>query len=286
MKARDGREFELNDTSELINAFTESGVDLPVDYEHQYDKADAKQSGPVPVAGWIKALEIRSDGLWGQVEWTETANELISKKEYRYLSPSFLHENGHIKRLQGAGLVHRPALQLTALASEESKAIDKLHDGDSRLIARLAKIFALGENPTDDDVISAIAERLNLAADLAIQNMDPDPSRYVPVEAVAELANDRSQQIHSMHQREVERSVEQAIDQGHITPGMRDWATALASSNPESFESFIAASLAPYGHLGKAIIPDTPPESHFNDSSPDAMAICEMLGLEPGSIKL
>ena len=42
---------------------------------------------------------------------------MIAAKEYRYISPSILFDpkTREIMRLQGAGLVHRPNLHLTAL---------------------------------------------------------------------------------------------------------------------------------------------------------------------------
>lgn len=43
---------------------------------------------------------------------------MIAAREYRYLSPAFLHDDaGVITRLKSAGLLHHPALHLTALAS-------------------------------------------------------------------------------------------------------------------------------------------------------------------------
>lgn len=56
------------------------------------------------------------------VEWTATAAEMIGRKEYRTISPSFLFhpKTRQIVQLKGAGLVHNPNLYLTALASQET----------------------------------------------------------------------------------------------------------------------------------------------------------------------
>lgn len=90
MQGRDGRTYDLADPGGLILAFQANGIDLPVDYEHQNDKPEARLKGPVPAAGWIKELQSRADGIWGRVEWTATAAELIGTKAYRFLSPSIL----------------------------------------------------------------------------------------------------------------------------------------------------------------------------------------------------
>ncbi len=117
---RDGRAWTLDNPSGVVSAFNAGKIDLPVDYDHQNDKSDPNRSGPVPAAGWIKELMVATNGLWGRVVWTARASELISAKEYRYISPAFLHlKDGSITRLKGAGLVHNPNLELTALAAQE-----------------------------------------------------------------------------------------------------------------------------------------------------------------------
>lgn len=117
MTGRDGRSFDLADPAALVIAFQVDGVDLPIDYEHQNDRPEAKLHGPVPVAGWIKELKMKAGGLWGRVDWTATARELIGNREYRYISPAFLFhpKTKAIMKLKGAGLVHNPNLHLTSV---------------------------------------------------------------------------------------------------------------------------------------------------------------------------
>ena len=124
MVGRDGRAFVLADPGALVLAFQSSGADLPVDYEHQNDNPEAKLRGPVPAAGWIKELKAAEDGLWGRVEWTATAREMIANREYRYLSPTILYnpETRQIVKLKGAGLVHNPNLHLQALNAQADPA--------------------------------------------------------------------------------------------------------------------------------------------------------------------
>jgi phage I-like protein len=62
---------------------------LPVDYDHL--SMDPQKPGDGIAAGWFVDLELRDNGstLWGLVDWTPTAADAISKKEYQYVSPSF-----------------------------------------------------------------------------------------------------------------------------------------------------------------------------------------------------
>jgi phage I-like protein len=89
MVGRCRRRFDLAEPDAVITDFRKRGVDLPIDYEHQSDTPEAKRNGPVPAAGWIRDLRADDTGLWGRVEWTDTAREMIARHEYRYLSPSF-----------------------------------------------------------------------------------------------------------------------------------------------------------------------------------------------------
>ncbi len=70
-----------------------------MDCEHQNEKPEAKLKGPVPAAGWIKERRSDETGIWGRVEWTAAAHEMIARKEYRTLSPVILHNKaGQIMR--------------------------------------------------------------------------------------------------------------------------------------------------------------------------------------------
>ena len=65
--ANDGRVFDLGDPAAVILNFDGRGLDLPVDFDHQMDDGKTR-SGPVPAAGWIKALRSDDMGLWGRAE--------------------------------------------------------------------------------------------------------------------------------------------------------------------------------------------------------------------------
>jgi phage I-like protein len=71
-----------------------------------------RPAGRRRAAGWIKELRHDETGLWGRVEWTARAAAMIAAREYRTLSPAFLHDDaGVITQAKSAGLVHNPALQ-------------------------------------------------------------------------------------------------------------------------------------------------------------------------------
>ena len=317
--SRDGREFDLPDPAALVLDFQNRGLDLVIDYEHQNDIPAAKLKGPVPAAGWIKELAADETGIWGRVEWTETARNMIARKEYRYLSPSFLHnKSGHVMRLNGAGLVHRPALHLTALASQEDTmhptktafpensgpeksgpeksdpeksdpaktgpdGADNEQDEPTRILDMLYKMLGLAPDASMEDVKAALEQ---LVAQRATAAQLPDPARYVPISAVSDLLADRNIQLATLREGEARAQVDAALAAGHITPAMKDWALELCSADPVSFAAFVAKSPAPYAHITKAARFPTIAMPHAAAPASDAeLAICAQLGLAPGALK-
>ena len=76
-----------------------------------------------------------------------------------------------------------------------------------------------------------------------------------------------------------------AIRTGHIIPVMREWATALCTQDPDSFETFIRQSAPAYAHLTRPLnFGKTPPPYAKTHDSDVAAAICTQLGLPPGSL--
>lgn len=154
IRGRDGRSWTLDNPEAVIQASLSEGRDIVVDYEHQLDDPDAKSSGPIPAAGWITGLVSKPNGIWGQVKWTETARNLIEERAYRYLSPVIQYRRDgarSIARIKGASLVHRPNLELTALASEE----DTMPDDDTTDLARVASALGLEEGA---DLMAVLCE--------------------------------------------------------------------------------------------------------------------------------
>lgn len=118
------------DAGAIVAATRSVGLPLPVDYDHQTDRA-ASNGRPAPAAGWIVDMEARSDGIFGRVEWTARASAMIAAGEYRYLSPvfHFCKERREITRILRAGLTNDPALSGTALGHVEDVALSEVERG-------------------------------------------------------------------------------------------------------------------------------------------------------------
>lgn len=79
-------EFSPEVFGQIKANFDKAKTPVKFDYEHQTMNG---QSGPKPASGHIKQLDIRDNGqtLWGLVDWTPKAAELIRNGEYNFCSP-------------------------------------------------------------------------------------------------------------------------------------------------------------------------------------------------------
>jgi phage I-like protein len=302
MTGRDGRKFDLADPGAIVLAFQAAGVDLPIDYEHQNDRPEAKNNGPVPAAGWIKALRSDDTGLWGRVEWTATAREMIANREYRYLSPSFLYhpKTTAIVRLKGAGLVHNPNLHLTALASQDS-TMSPAPNTMPNPMQQITEALGLGPDATPEAVLAAITDMKSALAkimgkddvtgatmaELASGAVVPDPAKYVPVATVQAMLTERNANLATMSEARAADKVADAMRKGYLSPAMKDWAMGLCRSDEASFDSFIATSIPQFAHLMQpSRFTGTPPAARGPSTaeSEAAAAICAQLGLKPDAL--
>lgn len=247
---RDGRGPYTLDAPAVLAAFARYGADLPIDFEHQSLDGAAKR-GPIPAAGWIKALDARADGIWAQVAWTAQAAELLAAKAYRYLSPvfNFVKNTGRVTALAGAGLVHTPNLTLTAAATQG--------DPMPELMERLVATLNLPVAATAEDVIAELqkiitqlgaatadvaAAQAQLAALQTAQAAQAQTlaAEYVPLAVHQTVAEQLTALQTSVAQASAVAAVDNAQAAGKLPPAMREWALAYCSQDPAGFASFVA----------------------------------------------
>lgn len=275
IKGRDGREFALSRPKAVIARFKAGKIDLPIDYEHQVDEPGRRLPGPVPAAGWIKSLELRADGIWGSVEWTKTAAKMIAEKEYRFLSPSFMatEDTKEIMRILGAGLVHRPCLELKALAKETENTMDTTETDYSQI----AEALGLSATAGMDEILAAIAATKTV-----------NPAEYVPISAVKDLLSKRNTERATASVAATEIRVEKAMQEGYLTPAMRPWAISLCQQSPAAFEDFLSSTGPQYAHLFKEYDfsgAQADLERSRVEQGADVNAISEQLGISKDALK-
>lgn len=74
--------FTADTFNNIVALFNAQKNPVPLTYEHPM-----KGTGqPVPAAGWIHALEVKDGSLWGYVEFTPQAADMVKAGEYKFCS--------------------------------------------------------------------------------------------------------------------------------------------------------------------------------------------------------
>lgn len=177
------------------------GIDPDIDYDHKADPAKGSQA-----AGWVKDAEVRDNGLWLQVDFTDTATGEINDKKYRYFSAEFTDTwtdsqgNTHKDVLLGGGLTNRPYMKnlMPVNLSELSLATPPKDTPEAEVdLKKLRELLGLAADATEEACIAKLteqsasvttltAEKTALADQLAKLNTPPpefDPQLMKLVEA-------------------------------------------------------------------------------------------------------
>lgn len=276
LEARDGRAWRLDDPHAVIAATVRYAgkTELPIDFDHQTDFSQ-ENGRPAPAAGWIKRFEADEEGIWAVVEWTDIAAQMIQRKQYRYISPTFdADKSGKILRILRAALTNAPALNLTQIASMMGGQgmADDLSFQD-----KVAILLGLETTANEDEVISALQALMN--AETAVDGDD--------VKAVASLVQTLNTERSNFHMARVRDKVGKAIASGVMPPSMRGWMTRLCASNEEAFDELLTKVGTPFESLFKEQITDKHMAALGESSlSKDADAeVAKQLGIDPEKMR-
>ncbi len=251
---RDGRSWKLSRPESIVALFSAANTQAPVDWEHASEHR-APVGLPAPAAGWISQIEVRQGALWGRVEWTPTARNQISNREYRFLSPVFTYnaQTREVIALKNAALTNQPNLNLTALNQQEDTTMT---------IAAILAALKLAETADINAAVTAINQMQNQLSEAKALNAEQkaaqsmaqnhDLSSFVPradYDAAHQRALNAEQQLSSITtaQRDaaIEIALKEALTTGKIVPASLDYhrAACREQGGLERFTAF--ASSAP-----------------------------------------
>lgn len=151
--------------------FREPGV--LVDTDH----ASERPEGSTRACGWIKALEVRGDGLYAQIAFTPYGLGLVGDGEYVNRSPAFeVVDRGGGRyepaRLTSLALTNTPAFTNLRVACFSRAGVrepkkDKKMDPKS-----IAELLGLPAETTPEELSAALAERMSRLRELEQQEAD------------------------------------------------------------------------------------------------------------------
>ncbi|MCY4584901.1 MAG: hypothetical protein OXB98_02570 [Bryobacterales bacterium] len=289
VEGRDGRKWRLDDpervAAESLDGSDPKKKEIPIDWEHATE-IKAPQGEPAPAAGWITRLEVREGALWGRVEWTDRGREAVASREYRYLSPVFLHSKeragtknnnspGRILRILSAGLTNSPNLALQALNHEGQG------DRNTMDIKKILGALGLAEDAAVEQAVTAIdtLKQDRDSAEERARNIAGSPSleKFVPradYDAALELAKEKATNAEAKlaeHEaqaldKEIDAEIAKALEAGKITPATADYhraqcrADGEGKSGLERFKEYVEA------------VPEVAGDSGLDGKQPDGGA--------------
>jgi phage I-like protein len=287
----DGRKFSNAEPERIIEAFAKHPHDIPLDWEHSTE-LKAPEGNEAPAAGWIKELQIREGAIWARIEWTERGRQSVINREYRYVSPAFLHtKQGEIIQLVSAGLTNRPNLRLPSLNQHTPEEPEM----DPKLLA----LLQLDEKATPEQVLEAVkslhaqGEKLAKDLELAVQARETPPlDKWVP-RADYDAATNRAAELQTTIDKaktetleaEIKAEIDAAKKAGKVAPATEAYhlAACRQEGGLERFREFVKT--APK-IIDNPEIPKDPKAPEKKDLDDLSAAICTKMGHDPDELAM
>lgn len=278
---RDGRRWSYDAADVLRNTLAHSqGAELPFDYLHATE-LQAPQGNDAPAAGWALEYRISERGaIEARVDWTSRAANSISAREYRYVSPVFLHDDdGRIARFSSFGLTNKPNLTLKALNSETTP-----ENHPMELAEAIRAALGLPENATELDAVAAINALKEAQAVALNSERSPSLDKYVPradYDGLMKRAENAEQQLQAHKKSELQTAInaeiEAALTAGKITPATKAYHIAQCQQEGglERFREFVKAAPS----VTDPVVPTEQPTTTSTAINSEQQTAARMLGM-------
>jgi phage I-like protein len=222
--------------------------------------------------GWLKALEVRDDGLYGKVDWSKPGEELLANSHYKFLSPYWDGEPIGVEKgrkvyrpvqLISVGLTNQPNIPVKPLANESESTTDseagepnnQNNNMDRKkviLLLGLANAAATAEQLaaiTDEQIETRLATSVAAIANLANAQTELATAR-------TSLSNEQSSrtslegQFKTERRARIEMMVDHAITDGRVPIANRAQWIADLENDFEGKKAALANEKSRAGQAG------------------------------------
>ena len=234
------------------------GTTSALDYNHRSLEGVDDHTGRA--AGSFE-LEVRDTGIWAtNVQWTETAADYIRKREYRYTSPVWNHdENGRPLEIFNLALTPNPAM----LGYQPLVASAQPPPEEGKMLEKLRRQLGLSESATEEEILAKLASLQGAAtqmASLAAMTSRTDPAEVVGVvqaslqsaAKVKTLEAENADLKRKVSESEITALVEEGEAQGKLTPAM---ASAIKGDDEGFAWAREPKALRAYLQVASAVVP-------------------------------
>ena len=263
---KSGRWFVTAERAQQIAAYWRSKPEkFCIDYHHSTQTV-AKVGGKAPAAGWAEGVsfEVRADGIYVRVDWTDTARAEITDKHFLYLSPVFAYDEdtGEVFALLMAALTNIPGLtgltELNPAMLSQFFNQEVVNEEEGTMDKQLLKTLGLAEDAKPEAVTAAVAK---LQADLTAANekvaalsaeVDTHKGTVATLQAqvsaggsaddkqvIAQLQAQVSTLQAENNERAVNELVEAALEDGRLSATTEKWARDLGKKDVAQLQAFL-----------------------------------------------
>lgn len=210
----DGRSYEIN-AGKVTSNHQKRKVDIPIYVRHNFWEG---------AYGWVKTDTLRAENnqFRADIEFNKKGSELIHSKEFRYLSPTYVAPKNSLKNnnyqvlfIYEVSLVNHPNLQNDPV----SNCVQRQDDEEDLSTTANNK----GEATMDDNT------QQNLLNQQKIEQLEKQQKDLLEKNEALQKEIDEAAAKHR------EMLVNNAIDQGQLAPGKKDFSLSLNESQLKTF---------------------------------------------------
>ena len=179
----------LADFNQQASAENFSGI--LIDYDHFSSDPDKTSEA----AGWITELQIREDGLWFRVRWSQVGESNLKSGCYRFISPVFGgaytdKETARPVQLLRAGLTNDPNFKTLRPLSNRAKETQEPEPKDQTM-KKLLELLGLSPEASEDAACEKVKALQTQAADaVTLENRATKAEGELSVVKTAALKSD------------------------------------------------------------------------------------------------
>jgi phage I-like protein len=280
-------EFGADQALAVMAAAKDWNNDYCFDYGHSMvaPVPGSKPADNETAAGWYR-LKVDATGnlVTDNLSWTDDAAKKITKREIRYISPTFFHKNGKVTEWFNAALVGVPATK-----GIQPLAANRIEQEEQSTMKSLLAALSLSMNATEDEALAAVAKLLGFKRDMialtgksTLDEVAAEIARYkAGSDEVAEMTAEIEKAKLKKANKKVKKMVAKAIEAGKLPPSLEKKAIELGRKDRSVLKEFIKTFKEVKREDDTERGPAARDAADVANLTKDQLEVCAIMGLKP-----